>query len=170
MSFVRPEATAALWRWREVVAAAGVLALGIWWALGATGLLQWLGVALCAIGAILAAAGMQRGRFRNAQDGPGVVSVDEGQITYFGPLTGGAVALGDLSRVTLDPTGQPAHWRLAQRGQPDLMIPVTASGADQLFDAFATLEGIRTEHMLAKLKRPGSHPVVIWQKETVRLH
>ena len=170
MSFLRPEATAALWRWREVLTGLFVLAMGLWWALGAAGLLQWLGVALSAAGVILAAAGVQRGRFRNAQDGPGVVSVDEGQITYFGPLTGGAVALGDLSKVTLDPTGQPAHWRLAQPGQPELMIPVTASGADQLFDAFATLNGIRTEHMLAKLRRPGRHPVVIWQKETARLH
>ena len=36
MSFIRPEARAALWRWREVLAGAGVGALGIW--MGLTGL------------------------------------------------------------------------------------------------------------------------------------
>ncbi|MHA7851745.1 hypothetical protein [Roseovarius sp.] len=170
MSFVRPEATAALWRWREVLAGGAVLAVGLWWAFGTVGLLHWLGYVIAAAGAVLVAAGVQRGRFRSGQDGPGVVTVVEGQIAYFGPLTGGMVALGELSQVSLDPTGRPQHWILSQPGQPDLAIPLTASGADALFDAFATLPGIRTEHMLAQMKRHGNAPVIIWQKSYPRLH
>ena len=65
---------------------------------------------------------------------------------------------------------KPPHWLISQPGQPDLAIPLSARGADDLFDAFATLPGIRTERMLALMRRPGDHPVVIWQKHTARLH
>ena len=36
--------------------------------------------------------GLRRLQFGQTGRGPGVVKVDEGQIAYFGPLTGGAVA------------------------------------------------------------------------------
>lgn len=170
MSFVRPEATAALWRWREVLVGGAVLAVGAWWAVAAVGVLHWLGYLVAAAGAVLTVAGVQRGRFRTGQDGPGVVGVVEGQITYFGPLTGGTVALGELTGVALDPTGTPPHWILSQSGQPDLAIPLTASGADALFDAFASLPGIRTERMLAQMKQDGDSPVTIWQKSYPSLH
>ncbi len=49
-------------------------------------------------------------------------------------------------------------------------MPLAAEGADALFDAFATLPGIRTERMLAEMRRGGDHPVVIWQAPTARLH
>lgn len=170
MSFIRPEARAAVWRWREVLVGSAVLALGLWWALARIGLLHWIGYAVAAIGLVLLLAGVQRARFRGASGGPGVVQVDEGQIAYFGPLTGGAVALRELSALHLDPTASPAHWVLEQPGQPALHIPLTAEGADALFDAFAALPGIRTERMLSEMKHSASHPVVIWQKSTVRLH
>ncbi len=169
MSFVRPEARAALWRWREVLTALSVLALGLWWALATGGILRWLGYALIAIALVLLAAGTQRVRFRVARQGPGAVRVDEGQVAYFGPLTGGAVALSELSELSLDPRGTP-HWVLRQPGQPDLHIPLTADGADDLFDAFASLPGIRTERMLAQMRRHPDHPVVIWQAPRRRLH
>jgi len=168
MSFVRPEAVAAIRRWREVISGTGVLCLGLWWMLGTTGLLHWLGYVISAIAAVLIVSGIQRGRFRGDRDGPGVVSVDEGRIAYFGPLTGGAVALGEITRICLDPTGRPPHWLISQPGQADLAIPLSARGADDLFDAFATLPGIRTERMLALMRRPGDDPVVIWHEPDSR--
>jgi hypothetical protein len=170
MSLVRPEARAAMWRWREVLAGAGVLAVGLWWALGTAGLLPWLGGALALAGGALIAAGIQRARFRGTGGGPGVVLVDEGRITYLGPFTGGTVALADLTALRLDPAARPPHWLLDQPGQPALAVPLAAEGADALFDAFATLPGIRTERMLAEMRRGGDHPVVIWQAPTARLH
>lgn len=169
MSFVRPEARAALWRWREVLAALGISLLGAYWAFG-HGLLQWVGFVVLAAGGALALAGFQRGRFRAARGGPGVVQVDERQITYFGPLDGGAVAIGELTGVSLDARSDPPVWVLRQPGQPELHIPVNAEGSDALFDAFATLPGLRTEHMLAQLARKPDHPVVIWTKPAARLH
>ena len=44
---------------------------------------------------------------------------------------------------------------LVQPGQPPLQIPLTATGAEALFDAFATLPGIRTERMLREMRATG---------------
>ncbi len=170
MSFVRPEARQIIWRWREVFVALAVLLLGLYWALSGAEILGWLGYGIAALGGVLLITGLQRGRFRGPQGGPGVVHVDEGQVAYFGPLTGGVVALREMSALRIDPRGKPAHWVLSQPGQSDLQIPMNATGADALFDAFASLPGIRTEKMLAEMKNTTGHPVVIWQKRLERLH
>ncbi len=170
MSFIRPEAAQSLARWREVLIGAGVLALGAWWALGFIGILSWVGWALLPIGAALGFIGLQRARFRGATGGPGLVQVDEGRITYFGPLTGGTADLSDLTRLTLDRAARPAHWGLHQPGQPALMIPTTAEGADALFDAFTRLPGLRTQKMLTALSSPGRDTVTIWSSYANRLH
>lgn len=173
MSFFRPEARAALWRWREVLAGAGLLSLGLWWAFGATGwMINGVGIGLLLAAAALIVLGLQRARFRAAGDGPGVVQVVEGRVAYFGPLTGGAVDIADVTRLGLDRRMHPAHWVLHQPGHDPLHIPVTAKGADTLFDAFATLPGLRTEYMLRELTRDTSNEVLIWQRDrtTPALH
>ena len=168
MSFIRPEAQAAIWRWREIIVAAVILLMGLRWVLGAFGLLFWGGWVLLALGTALAVVGAQRMRCRLGAGGPGVVQVDEGQIAYFGPLTGGAVAVSELTQLALDHTAKPAHWVLQQPGQEPLHIPVTASGTEILFDVFASLPGLRTERMLSELRRGGAHKVVIWEKQNSR--
>ena len=168
MSFIRPEARAALQRWREALIGVAVALVGLSWITGPGGLLGWLGWAMIPLGAVLVFIGIQRARFRTGGAGPGVVNVDEGQISYFGPLTGGAVAARDLERLTLDPSLRPAHWVLTQPGVPPLYIPVTAEGAEALFDVFSALPGIRTERMLAQLQGGSALPVVIWEKTPSR--
>ncbi|MDD9746349.1 MULTISPECIES: hypothetical protein [Marinovum] len=168
MSFVRPEVRRALWRWREVLAGVGLLALGLWWGFGAVGwMINGLGYVLTAMAGALVVLGLQRGRFRDGADGPGVVQIVEGRVAYFGPLTGGAVDMADLSRLSLDRRMHPAHWILAQPGHDPLHIPVTAKGADQLFDAFTSLPGLRTEYMLRELGSDTSREVVIWQRRQI---
>ena len=164
MSFLRPEALSLLRRWRGVLGGAVVAAIGLWWIFTSFGVLSWIGWVVLAAGLALAFTGLQRLRFATGQDGPGVVSITEGQVAYFGPLTGGVVAVRDLSALTLDPSGTPAHWVLSQPDQPDLHIPLTAEGAEALFDAFATLPGLRTEYMLTQMRRLPDHPTVIWQR------
>lgn len=175
MSFIRPEARAALWRWREIIVAGVVLLMGLRWVLGAHGLLFWAGWIVLALGIALAVVGMQRLRFRLGVGGPGVVQVDEGQIAYFGPLTGGAVAASELERLALDHTAKPPHWVLEQPQQAPLLIPVNAEGSEALFDVFASLPGLKTERMLTELRRGGPHQVVIWERHSsrpaqIRLH
>ncbi len=164
MSFVRPEVRAFFYRWRDALVGEMVLLIGLYWVLVAGGLLHYLGYVLIFLGGIQTVIGVQRARFRSGSGGPGVVQVDEGQVSYFGPLTGGSVALDDLASVAIDASGKPAHWVLDQPGQPSLYIPVNAEGAEALFDAFATLPGIRTERMLSEMRQVRGQSVVIWEK------
>ncbi|MEL7279838.1 MAG: hypothetical protein AAGK79_05735 [Pseudomonadota bacterium] len=165
MSFVRPEARAALWRWREALAAASVFVFGVWWAISGAALTRGLGVVVALAALAFFAAGVQRGRFRGPAGGVGVLRVDEGQIAYFGPLSGGIVALSELSQLAYDATGKPAHWVLRQIGQEDLCIPVDAEGADALFDVFTSLPGLRTEDILRVQNMPGNTITVIWRRK-----
>ena len=168
MSFFRPEAQAQLIRWREAIIGVGGLSFGLYLTFGPGALLRFPGVALIVVGALLIWLGIQRGRFRASGDGAGAVQVDEGQVTYFGPLTGGTIDLGEMQRLTLAGTMFPPHWRLEQRGVPPLLIPVNAAGAEALFDAFATLPGLKTERMLSTLRAERAQEVVIWQRGPLR--
>ncbi|WP_170385567.1 hypothetical protein [Ruegeria atlantica] len=168
MSFIRPEAKLTLWRWREVLVAAAVLLVGLSWISGPGGLLGWLGWVLVLAAVALAVIGIQRARFRTGVGGPGVVTIDEGQITYLGPLEGGMIATREIERLALDPTSSPAHWVLEQPGQPVLHIPVNAEGAEALFDVFSALPGLKTEQMLSELNGGSLHPVVIWERTSTR--
>lgn len=165
MSLIRPEAKAELWRWREVGAGIALLALGLWLVQAPGWLLAVPGGALVLAALALIWLGVQRGRFRGPGGGPGAVQIDEGQVSYFGPLTGGTLALRDLDRLVLEGSLFPPHWRLEQAGQAPLLIPVNAAGAEALFDAFAALPGLRTEHMLARLREKRHQAVVIWQRD-----
>ena len=168
MSFIRPEARVAIWRWRELIVAALMLLVGLKWAFTSYGVTEVTGWALVVSGLVVAVVGAQRLRFRLGADGPGVVRVDEGQIAYFGPLTGGAVATSELLRLRLDHPAKPPHWVLEQEGQAPLEIPVNAAGHEALFDVFAALPGLRTERMLSELRRNGPHQVVIWERAPLR--
>jgi hypothetical protein len=157
-----------MWRWRELIVAALMLLVGLKWAFTSYGVTAATGWALVTVGLVIAVIGAQRLRFRLGAGGPGVVRVDEGQIAYFGPLTGGAVATSELQRLRLDHTAKPPHWVLEQDGQGPLEIPVNAEGNEALFDVFAALPGLRTERMLSELRRSGSHQVVIWERSPSR--
>lgn len=170
-SFMRPEARATLWRWREVLFAAGVAAFGLWWAWDGLGIVKWIGFILMGFGIILAIAGIQRGRFRQSGNGPGVVQVAERRLAYFGPLEGGAMDIADLTRLDLDPSSYPApSWVLTAMGGQRLAIPVNAEGAEVLFDLFGSLDGIETEAMLDVLTRKPDHKVEVWAKTRPLLH
>ncbi|WP_270727034.1 hypothetical protein [Shimia sp. Alg240-R146] len=168
MSFIRPEARVAIVKWREVLVGLVVLLLGLWWASGG-GILRWIGFAVLIAGIALIVSGIQRARFRRGTGGPGVVQVVEGEVAYFGPLNGGSVAVRALSRLVLDGRSNPAVWALYQPGRPQLHIPVNAEGGEALFDAFASLPGLKTEQMLARLQDVKAEPVLIWAKDDRRL-
>lgn len=170
-SFMRPEARAALWRWREVGYAGLVAAFGLWWAWGGLGVVKWIGFILVALAIILAIAGIQRGRFRQAGQGPGIVQVAERRLAYMGPLEGGAMDIADLTRLDLDPSSYPApSWVLTGMGGQILSIPVNAEGSEALFDLFGSLDGIETEAMLQVLSRKPDHKVEVWAKTRPLLH
>lgn len=162
---IRQEAKEQLLRWREVLVGGAAVLLGLMWLVGQSKMLLLPGMALLVAGAALIWLGIQRARFRAAGRGPGVVQVDEGQIIYFGPLSGGAVALQQLVQVVYDPGQLPAHWRLEQRSGLELLIPANAEGAEILYDAFATLPGLRMEQVLAAINMTDRVPKVVWRRD-----
>ena len=166
MSLIRPEAQAALWRWREVLLGLGLVLLALWWGTTAFGFLRWMVGALGMAGGMLMIAGAQRGRFRLGADGFGVVQVVEGQIRYFGPVTGGAISMSELDFIELDRRQAPPFWVLSQPGIDAVNIPIDAKGAEALFDAFSALPELRTDFMLSQLQGQSRNRVVIWQRSS----
>lgn len=169
--FFRPEVRAFFWRWREVLLAGGVLALGVWWALTGVGINRWLGYIFCAIGIGWAVAGIQRARFAQDGDGPGVVQLRERRLAYFGPLDGGVIDIEDLAKLEIDPTSRPApSWVLTGIDGMQIAIPINAAGADALFDVFATLPEIKTSAVLDVLSHTPDARVTVWSRVKPLLH
>jgi hypothetical protein len=170
MSFIRPEAAQELRRWRESLIGGAMCLFGLWVALGTHGITSTVGASLLVMGTIMLFLGFQRARFRVGAGGAGLVQVDEGQVTYFGPYDGGTIALSLLERVELDPTGNDgARWLLTQAGQPPLAVPTDAAGGEALFDVFASLPGLNTERMLGELRRHPNVRVTIWKNTRIAL-
>lgn len=146
----RPEALATLSRLRGPIVAVGLAGLGLWWGLTSGGVIAMLGWAMVAGGLSLGWTAVQRLRFARAGAGdPGVVEVVEGQVSYFGPAGGGFAALDDVAELLLASRGADRAWVLCRPGQPDLVIPLGAAGADRLFDAFGSLPGLTGAALVA---------------------
>ncbi len=168
MSFIRPDLRAGLMRWREVAAGAGLVLLGL---LLLANRLEgdWMRLALAAVfvlaGAALIAIGLPRGRFRGAEEGPGVVAVREGRIGYMGPVSGGTVGLDEITAIEAD--GPPPmlilHRGVGPSAEPPLVIPLGARGAEMLFDVLIVLPGLDG----AMLARAGTAEgrVLLWKRE-----
>ena len=150
--FLRPELRDQIWRGREVIAAAIVAACGLWlvWLGGL--LLVPFGLAVTAVGVVLAVTGLRRMRFHLATLAPGIVELDEGQIGYLGPEVGGFVSLLELVELRLLILRGRRVWRLKQADGQALLIPVDASGAERLFDAFANLPGMDQAALVAAVE------------------
>ncbi len=167
--FLRPEAAETLSRWRDVLAALAVIALGLWviWRPGP--IVQGFGWVLIAGGAVWLIPAFRRARFSaagHAGDGPGVVKVDEGRVLYLGPITGGTVALREMTALSLRraPDGS-ALWVLTEPGTL-VTIPTDASGADALFDAFTALEGLSADRLLRALADNNPGTTRLWSRQS----
>jgi hypothetical protein len=142
MSVIRPEVSALLSRWSEVIAAALSCVLGAWM-MSVGGWVLWpVGLALIGAAGAWAAVAIRRMRFRRQVEQPGVILLDEGQLSYFGPLYGGVVALADLVEIRIGWRDESLEWRLRSRDGQMLRVPASAMGSDRLYDAFAVLPGI----------------------------
>lgn len=167
-SIIRPEIRAGLWRWREVFAALIVLAVGVWIVRNSFGYLNWLGWAVSGAAVLGGIAGLQLGRFRRHTDGKGVVTIRERRIAYLGPEEGGMIDLDLLSSLAFDPARQ--SWTLRDQKGTRLSIPVSALGADALFDLFVTLPGLRASDLIAVLETPPAITTILWQQSRLLVH
>lgn len=169
--FFRPEVRAFFRRWREVLLAAGVFVLGVWWAATGVGINRWLGYIFCILGVGWGIAAFQRVRFAQDGDGPGVVQIRERRLAYFGPLDGGIIDVADLSKLEIDPTSHPEpSWVLTAIDGERLTIPINAKGAEGLFDVFAALPDIKTSIMLDVLARTPDARMTVWSRVKPLLH
>jgi len=163
--FLRPEVAATLTRWREVLAALAVMGAGLWIAARPGLIVQGAGYALILAAAIALIPAIRRARFAADGQGPGVVQVVEGRILYMGPQTGGAVAIRELTSLSLrvDHEGH-AAWVLHEPGQM-LVIPVDAAGAEALFDAFTALPGLGAKRLLAARQTLRTGTQTLWRRD-----
>ncbi|WP_347312163.1 hypothetical protein [Defluviimonas sp. SAOS-178_SWC] len=168
VKFLRPEVAAWLARWSEVIAAAAVMAAGMWLVRLGGWLLVTLGAAIVILALAWVMIALRRLRFLRGVAAPGVVEVDEGQIGYFGPSFGGFVALADLSEVRLAELYGKRHWRLKTTAGEVLMVPVDAAGAEKLYDAFAALPGIDMARLTAALDH-GAETLPLWRRPSASL-
>ncbi|MEM8850895.1 MAG: hypothetical protein AAGE03_12790 [Pseudomonadota bacterium] len=163
---IRPEAAAALSRWRDVLIGAAALVVGAVLVVTSSGLPTLFGLALLVVGGVLGVAGLRRARFRTGAEGPGLVRIDEGRILYMGPETGGMVALDDLAEVALHrAVDGPATWHLIPSEGPPLLIPEGAQGADALLDALAPLPGLDGGAMVRAVQSRTPGLITVWRRD-----
>jgi hypothetical protein len=131
--------------------------------LAAEGLVILAAAVLLALGAGGAAiAAWRRATFASPGGGVGVVQLDEGRLTYFGPLSGGTIAGREIESVGIDPRHRPTHWVLRDAAT-ELLIPVDAEGAGVLLDVFALLPGLDLGAAQGAVARSRA-PVTLWRR------
>lgn len=174
---IRPEIATALVRYREALGAGLVVVVGLWLVVLGGYVLVPLGVIVAAIGAALTLTALRRARFVQTVAAPGVVDLDERQISYLAPELGGFISLDELVEIRLLSMRGHRMWRLKQADGQALLIPIDATGAEMLFDVFASLPGMDTAALVVALNTaPPEHANltlaaetrVIWRKQSGR--
>lgn len=162
---IRPQAQAFLLRWRELILGIIIVALGAKLYITSFGLLKIASAVAIILSAIAMYIGQQRGRFRVDGLAPGIVSLIEDQISYFGPHHGGTISIANVTSVNLITYEEIRSWRLDQNGKPSLIIPVATMGGELLFDAFTKLKDLNLENMVRQLSQENEHSAVIWRSD-----
>lgn len=164
MPFIRAEATETVKRWREVLAAGVIFALGLWWGMTSLGFIRIAGWLLVIASGGLLFAAIQRARFRAGSGGIGVVEVDERQIAYLAPVGGGILSLDTLTEIAIVPDhARLPVWKL-RAGIEYLTIPTSAEGTEALFDVLTTLPGANIEAAIRASHVPPTDKKVIWSR------
>lgn len=154
MTFIRPQATALLWRLREVILTSGIAAFGLWLVWLGGWFLVPLGLIVLAIAGLLLRHAFARLRFLQAVGAPGIVELDEAQLAYMGPEVGGYISLNEAVELRLVTMRGRRLWRIKQADGQAMLVPVDAAGAEQLFDAFAALPGMDVTVLSHALDKP----------------
>ncbi len=175
MMLIRPEVAALIHRYREALGAGVIVLAGLWMmALGGYVLVP-LGLLVAGVGVVLTVNAVRKARFMQDVSAPGLVELDEAQVGYLAPETGGFLSLDELVEIRILVLRGKRMWRLKQADGQALLIPVDASGAERLFDAFANLPGMDTAALVAALQplaptagnlSLAAQTRVIWRKQS----
>lgn len=151
MEFFRPQALQTLSHYREAIVAVVAGGLGLWIAGWGGPFFAVLGIAILGTAGFFGVLALRRMRFQATGAAPGIVQIDEGQISYMGPVMGGFVALPDLVELRLIRLQGQRLWRLKQADGQTMLVPLDATGAEHLFDAFSGLPGLTSADLVAAL-------------------
>lgn len=173
--FLRPEARAAIKRWREAGIGLVVALLSVQLAMNSSGGRRGLAFAVTLLGVAVFIEGIRRARLPRDGGGAGVVEVDERQISYFGPNGGGAVAVEGLMRIEVRAQRgeQRFDWLFTDMGGDVLTIPSNAEGALAIFDAVSVLKGARIENITVAAAAAGARDGetrTVWKRDRARIH
>lgn len=164
MSFIRPRVAAAALRWRETALWAALTLAGLFWLYGAGIVRMPLMLLWGAVGIWLTRSALLSALAAGRAAAPGMVSIDEQRISYFGPYTGGVLALDEISRIAIGAGEAGAVWRLwSPDAAEPLTIPAAAEGAGGLIDAFAALPGFAPTRALGALHAAHGE-MTIWRR------
>jgi hypothetical protein len=167
---IRSEVATLAHRFREAIFAGVAIVLALFVASMGGYLLAPLGLGLAALAACWGLIAIRRARFMRPIDAAGLVEVDEGRIGYFGAGQGlgGYIEIDDLSEIRLIPIRAAAHWRLKSISGQAIVIPVSATHAERLYDAFARLPGIDMAAVTNALNTSAQSSNIIAQSLWVR--
>ncbi|MEO1492377.1 MAG: hypothetical protein AAFV19_09535 [Pseudomonadota bacterium] len=134
----------------------------------------WFGLVptiLGAIAALVAVAAAQKLLVakRSGRDGPGIVLIDEGRISFFGPFGGAVMTLDDLTSVEITIASGPGgtaspYWVLGDLTGAVVHIPSTAEHAEELVDALGTLPGFDRMAVVRAMAAQTPAHYEIWQR------
>lgn len=177
MSFVRPEAAEAMRRYAEPAAWAVVAALCLWKGVALLAAGSWIGLAPLALGAVAAFAVLGTAERalvarRSVRAGPGVVAVQEGRISYFGPHGGASVAVDALVRIDIvagdsaldDGPSRDTYWELTDDSGQRLTIPAAAANAAALLDVLGGLPGFNNMAVVLAMRTDAPGRSAVWRR------
>lgn len=174
MSFLRPEAVNLLRRYAEpaIYAVLAVVLIREGYLSFRSG--AWVGLVVMAIGCVPALAVIGRIERaviarRSETPGPGVVGVEEGRISYFGPFGGGVMAIDALVGVAIrttdaGPFAEDIFWELTDETGVQVLIPTGAENAAALLDVLEVLPGFKTMAVVHAMGSTENARFQIWRR------
>ena len=169
MSFIRPAAREAIWRFGEPVVLTAVALWAIWQTtvLAAAG--NWLALIPAGVGIVSSLAifgSIERAyvSWKSRHSGAGVVVIDEGQIAFLGPAGGAVMALDMLLIVEIRRSRGRIGWHLADEVGQEVTIPAGAVGAEALLDRLGTLPGFDHLAVMGAMRREDDGRVRVWSR------
>ncbi|MEM9343531.1 MAG: hypothetical protein AAGA87_10845 [Pseudomonadota bacterium] len=175
MSFIRPEALAALIRWRQALIGVVVCVVALYFVITDYGIRQIIASIACAVGLLLIWDGFRRVRFPAPGGGAGVVEVNEREVTYFGPSGGGSVSIDQLVLVRIrttdaGPFETDLFWEFVEETGTVLTVPGNAENASALFDALSALPGADYEAATRAAGSTDNATFDVWRAPVRQLH
>jgi len=174
MSFIRPELRNQIQRWREIIFAAGVVAVGIWVFSAGGPLFGLIGGIIALAGLGLGIIGWRRLRLNFGEGGLGVVEVDERQISYLLSYGGFSLSISEITAIeihtnSLGPFSPDLFWVFKSIGQHPQSIPGNAVGAAKIYDVLASFDNVNFDRAIAATKSTEASVFQIWKKAPRRL-